>query len=199
MTKEQSVSRPAVLIANRAEIACRVIRACKKLNLRSVAVFTEPGARRWLRALLSARLTTAPVCAPNHPMIASVPRAPHTSRCAQASAEPSFAVPYEPIACRSSGALTACMRATLRSADWTHHCSRRPAAPLPRAHTQRALNSYRCAAVQRPANVHTHVEHRNAVQTEALRTRSRQMKRSTSAQSQATTHLSQTSSRCAMP
>lgn len=34
----------AVLIANRAEIACRVIRACHKLSLNAVAVFTEPGA-----------------------------------------------------------------------------------------------------------------------------------------------------------
>jgi hypothetical protein len=31
-----------VLIANRGEIACRVIASCKKLGISSVAVFTDP-------------------------------------------------------------------------------------------------------------------------------------------------------------
>lgn len=39
-----SNGKAAVLIANRAEIACRIIRACQKLNLKTVAVFTDPGA-----------------------------------------------------------------------------------------------------------------------------------------------------------
>lgn len=32
-----------VLVANRAEIACRIIKACHKLQLKAVAVYTEPG------------------------------------------------------------------------------------------------------------------------------------------------------------
>lgn len=35
---------PVVLVANRAEIACRIIKACHKLHLRAVAVYTEAGA-----------------------------------------------------------------------------------------------------------------------------------------------------------
>jgi Biotin carboxylase, N-terminal domain len=31
-----------ILIANRGEIACRVIDSCKKLGITSVAVFTDP-------------------------------------------------------------------------------------------------------------------------------------------------------------
>ncbi len=31
-----------VLIANRGEIACRVIHTCKKLNLTGIVVFTDP-------------------------------------------------------------------------------------------------------------------------------------------------------------
>lgn len=34
---------PVVLVANRAEIACRIIKACHKLHLKAVAVYTDPG------------------------------------------------------------------------------------------------------------------------------------------------------------
>eukprot|EP00892_Ulva_mutabilis_P009832 jgi/Ulvmu1/7220/UM035_0006.1 len=37
-----SHGQTAVLIANRAEIACRIIRGCHKLNLKAIAVFTGP-------------------------------------------------------------------------------------------------------------------------------------------------------------
>lgn len=41
----------SVLVANRAEIACRIIKACHKLGLRAIAVFTEPGALTSFRVL----------------------------------------------------------------------------------------------------------------------------------------------------
>lgn len=49
-------SGPVVLVANRAEIACRIINACQKLSLKAVAVYTEAG-----RSLLS-RLFLCIVC-----------------------------------------------------------------------------------------------------------------------------------------
>lgn len=38
-----SGSGQVVLVANRAEIACRIIKACHKLHLKAVAVYTEAG------------------------------------------------------------------------------------------------------------------------------------------------------------
>jgi hypothetical protein len=32
----------SVLIANRGEIACRIIRTCKRMGLRTIAIFSEP-------------------------------------------------------------------------------------------------------------------------------------------------------------
>src|ERR1043165_6342764 len=62
-----------ILIANRGEIACRVIRTCKRLGIKTVAVYSEADADALhVREADEAVLIGPPPSTPSYPLIAKI-------------------------------------------------------------------------------------------------------------------------------
>ena len=89
-----------ILIANRGEIAVRIIRACKEMGVSSVAVYSEADRETLHTALADESICIGPASASDSYLNAERPSIRATAFCRRTGISPSFA---KRTASRSSG------------------------------------------------------------------------------------------------